>query len=52
MENNIDFINVDIETHNNWKIIEDYMKTKLISSTKLTFISFAKCIFIKKKDRF
>tara|TARA_B110001469_G_C9608913_1_gene302846 strand:+ start:386 stop:1285 length:900 start_codon:yes stop_codon:yes gene_type:complete len=47
MNTNVSIIKVDIGTHNNWRIIEDYMENKLISNKNIIFITFCEMYFYK-----
>ena len=55
MNLNLSIIKADIEAHNNWRIIENYLENKLISNKNLILITFCEMYFYKggrslKKD--
>lgn len=47
MTNNINFINAKINSHNNWNIVENNIKNKIICNKKITFITFCEMYFYK-----
>jgi hypothetical protein len=47
MTNNISIIKSDINNHDNWRKIEDFISTKIISNSDITFITFCEMYFYK-----
>lgn len=47
MKTDVSIIKAFIGTHNNWRIIEDYIENKLISNKKIIFITFCEMYFYK-----
>lgn len=48
MTNNVTIINANINNHDNWRKIEDFISTKIISNSDITFITFCEMYFYKR----